>query len=312
MSITPFVKSSAELKAYNFGNFKRDIIKSARKLAKNHFSAETAAPFYLNLHENCTEKNPKGNFFIVFGKIQRWKDYAKIKAKDAKELALRGYCFVTMENNTLILNLMGVQGKLRSKPNDIRKAGAAAISKAKLRFELVKGEFDENENLENRAESLPEVEDSGEDIDDSDLEGDASGADDAVAAADNETTTANPQIEQAAQKALDAIRQAFSFIQSTTNLETYAVQANNIKEAYKSWAALNQKHPRPASEQTSINETMAAVKARANELRMTKLENLIGKYEALADKPAQAKTEALKLQQQIESLIEVLNKAGIA
>lgn len=159
MSLKPLCLSPDNLKSYTFKEFKAGFFKAVKKLAKKHDKAEFAAPFYL-----CTEQkfaDTESEFFMVFGKLAKWKKYAKENA--LKTAALRGMCYVSLdtEKKCLVLNLMPVAGKLKSKENVIVKALKSVVAQSRCQIAILKGEFSEAmmEKLEAATEAMEDVAD---------------------------------------------------------------------------------------------------------------------------------------------------------
>lgn len=163
MSLKPLCATPDDLKSYTFKDFKGKLFKAIKKLAKKHDKPEAAAPFYL-----CTTQkyaDAASEFFMVFGKLAPWKNYAKKNATQTE--ALRGLCYVTLDEKakSLVLNLMPVAGKLKAKELQIVNGMKTVVSKARCRVAIVKGDFSEEmmEKLETATENMEEVVETAED-----------------------------------------------------------------------------------------------------------------------------------------------------
>ncbi len=161
MSVKPLCKSPQELGNFTGKEYKAKFLKSVKKLAKKHTSQETAAPFFLDTEAKLKDG---AGFLLLFGKMNAWKKHAKDTAP--KSEALRGYCFVTTAaDGSLVLNLMPVAGKLKSKENIIQKELKKVIAVGKVQAAIVKGDFVDNDALEAAAEAMEETPDSADDDD---------------------------------------------------------------------------------------------------------------------------------------------------
>ena len=159
MSLKPLCLTPDNLKSYTFKEFKNNFFKAVKKLAKKHDKAEFAAPFYL-----CAEQkfaDAESEFFMVFGKLSKWKKYAKENA--LKSAALRGVCYVSHdeEKQCLVLNLMPVAGKLKAKENIIIKGLKTVVSQSRCQIQILKGEFTDDmmDKLEAATEAMEDVAD---------------------------------------------------------------------------------------------------------------------------------------------------------
>lgn len=161
MSVKPiFLKPELVAQAAK-KDFKAKFLKTMRKLAKKHSSQDTAVPFYLQTEAKY--KDGEGFLFLA-GKMNSWKKYAKENAP--KEMALRGYCYITSDDKGfLLVNIMPVAGKLKAKENAIGKAARAVASANKIGFQFLQGEFKDNDELDNKTEAMEETPDTP-DLDD--------------------------------------------------------------------------------------------------------------------------------------------------
>ena len=162
MSLKPLCLTPEQLNSFTYKEFKSKFFKAVKKLAKKHDKQDVAAPFYL-----CTTQkfaDAESEFFMVFGKLSKWKKYAKEQAM--KTLALRGMCYVTLdtEKKCLMLNLMPVAGKLKTKENLITKALKTVIAQSRCQIQILKGEFTEAmmEKLATATEAMEDVADDDE------------------------------------------------------------------------------------------------------------------------------------------------------
>lgn len=159
MSLKPLCLTPDNLKSYTFKEFKANFFKAVKKLAKKHDTQELAAPFYL-----CTEQkfaDSESDFFMVFGKLSKWKKHAKENA--LKTAALRGMCYVSLDEvkQCLVLNLMPVAGKLKSKENIIIKAMKSVVAQSRCRIAIIPGDFSEDmlDKMEAATEAMEDVAD---------------------------------------------------------------------------------------------------------------------------------------------------------
>jgi hypothetical protein len=163
MSLKPLCATPDDLKSYTFKDFKGKLFKAIKKMAKVHDKPEAAAPFYLCADQKYAD-NPSA-FFMVFGKLAKWKNYAKQNAPKIE--ALRGLCYVTFDEKlkSLVLNLMPVAGKLKAKENIIAKGLKTVVSASRCQVAIVKGDFSEEmmEKLEAATENMEEVVETAED-----------------------------------------------------------------------------------------------------------------------------------------------------
>lgn len=159
MSLKPVCPKPDALENYTFKKFKGAFFKAIRKLAKKHNSPENAAPFYLHTKQDYIDR-PE-SFFMVFGKMNAWKRYAKHFA--TKLLALRGACYVTYdpEAKNLLLHIMPVAGRLKSKENAVARAMKQVVPPTRCSVVFDKGDFDESmlDNLESLTESMEDTPD---------------------------------------------------------------------------------------------------------------------------------------------------------
>jgi hypothetical protein len=162
MSLKPICPSPKELENFSFKEFKGRFFKEVKKLAKKHNSQATAAPFFLHTEQQYSDA--PGEFFMVFGKLAKWKAHAKQIA--VKESALRGLCFVSYDEQgkSLVLNLMPVAGKLKAKESLLIKALKTVVNPSRCSLNLIQGEFDEAlmEQHEAATEAMDEVADDAE------------------------------------------------------------------------------------------------------------------------------------------------------
>lgn len=161
MSLKPLCASPDSLKSYTFKEFKGGLFKAIKKLAKKHDKPEVAAPFYLCIEQKFADAEKE--FFLVFGKLNAWKKYAKDNAMQVQ--ALRGVCYVSYDETAkcLVLNLMPVAGKLKAKENQIAKAMRTVVNPSRCRVEISKGEFSE-EMLDKLAAATETMEDVPDDV----------------------------------------------------------------------------------------------------------------------------------------------------
>ena len=164
MSLQPICPNPQELGSLAFKVFKAKFIKSARKLAKKHNSADTAVPFFLNAKQKFSD-DPEG-FLLLFGKMAKWKAHSKMTA--VKEPALRGLCYaaVNAETGALTIYLMPVAGKLKSKPALIAKGLKTVAAPSKCQIEIVAGEFTEDmlDKAEAAVENMAEEPDTEDEV----------------------------------------------------------------------------------------------------------------------------------------------------
>jgi phage terminase Nu1 subunit (DNA packaging protein) len=99
--------------------------------------------------------------------MAKWKAHAKTTA--LKEPALRGLCYVSYDENgkSLVLNLMPVAGKIKTKENLIIKAMKTVVNPSRCSVVITEGEFGDDlfDKMEAATEAMEEVAD--------DVEGDA-------------------------------------------------------------------------------------------------------------------------------------------
>lgn len=142
-------------------DFKANFLKTMRKIAKNHKSQDTAVPFYLQTDAKYSDGE---GFLFIAGKLGIWKNYAKVNA--VKEMALRGYCFITTdEKGWLLVNIMPVAGKLKGKESLIGKTARMIASASKIGFQFLDGDFKDNDELDKKTEAMEETPDTP-DLDD--------------------------------------------------------------------------------------------------------------------------------------------------
>lgn len=158
MSVTPFIKTPNELKDFSLKEFKAKFFKLLKKMALKHFNEDNAVPFYMNVAAGY--KDSSNGFLMVFGKIKPWQKHARESC--SKDEAMRGYCFATKDEKTGLykLNLMPVAGKIKTKEALVKKEMKTVVPAAKLEVSILKGEFKENPDLENKVEAMEETPDS--------------------------------------------------------------------------------------------------------------------------------------------------------
>lgn len=158
MSVTPFIKTPNELKDFSLKEFKAKFFKLLKKMALKHFNEDNAVPFYMNVAAGY--KDSSNGFLMVFGKIKAWQKHARESC--SKDEAMRGYCFATKDEKTGLykLNLMPVAGKIKTKEALVKKEMKTVVPAAKLEVNILKGEFKENPDLENKVEAMEETPDS--------------------------------------------------------------------------------------------------------------------------------------------------------
>ena len=159
MSLVPLCPTPKELDKFSFKEFKSKFFKAVKKLAKKHNSPQTAAPFFLNLEQKYSDQ--ASAFFMIFGKMAKWKGHAKERA--VKEAAMRGACYVSYDEvaKSLTLHLMPVAGKVKSKEALVIKGLKKVVSPSRCSIQLVEGEFSEEmlNALEEATENMPETPD---------------------------------------------------------------------------------------------------------------------------------------------------------
>ena len=158
MSVKPICPTPKELDSFTFKEFKGKYFKAIKKLAKKHNSQETAAPFFMNLEQKF--KDQEKGFFMIFGKLAKWKAHAKQTA--VKELGMRGLCYVTFDeaDKSLTLHLMPVAGKAKSKDALVAKGMKTVVNPSRCSVEIVQGEFSEDmmDKAADAAEAMEETE----------------------------------------------------------------------------------------------------------------------------------------------------------
>ena len=162
MSLQPQCLTPKDLETLEFKVFRGGFFKAVKRLAKKHNSQATAVPFFLNAKQKFKD-NPEA-FFMIFGKMAKWKAHSKAAA--VKEPALRGLCFASVDeaSGVLKLSLMPVAGKLKSKENVIVKGLKTVVAAGKCQIEILQGEFSEDllERMEQATENLPDEPDTPE------------------------------------------------------------------------------------------------------------------------------------------------------
>jgi uncharacterized protein CbrC (UPF0167 family) len=142
-------------------DFKAKFLKTMRKLSKKHNSQDTAVPFYLQTDAKYSDGE---GFLFLAGKMKPWEKFAKANAP--KELALRGYCFITTDDKGwLLVNIMPVAGKLKSKETLISKMLKMIASASKIGIQFLPGDFKDNPELDSKTEAMEETPDTP-DLDD--------------------------------------------------------------------------------------------------------------------------------------------------
>ena len=158
MSLKPLIADPAQLKQTDAAQLKAELPGLARRMLKKHHSRETAIPFFMDLQAEY--KGGQQQLLFLCGKLSAWKKHIKQRLSEAE--ALRGYCFIEASEagNGFVLQLMPTQGKAKKKIDKLQKALKQLISPAKLRVELVPGEFSEDDPalqaLAEAADAAPE------------------------------------------------------------------------------------------------------------------------------------------------------------
>jgi len=149
MSFNPVCKPN-ELAKLKFKDDKPEVAKFVKKMyAKGHTNKDNLVPIFLDVEHTFADGEVA--MFIVAGKLNDWKTHIKnAVAKESAEV-LKGYAFALFSEETgYELKIAPVKGKMR-KETVLDKAFKKLVgSKAVLNL---LDEMEENDDLENRAES---------------------------------------------------------------------------------------------------------------------------------------------------------------
>lgn len=281
MSVKPIAASPDELKSLKFKDFKGKFYKFLKKLAIKHTSQATAAPFFMDLQQNYVDGATE--VFFAAGKMQKWKLYAKQNATKLEE-ALRGFCYVTLDEQSQIytLNLMPIAGKLKTKEKKIQMGMRAAVPLSKVTVAVVAGEFVDNDALEAAVEAMAEAPDEVEAEDDEQpvVSHSAANSEHAPAAAG-----LSPKQEALAQKAASELAKLSSEIDAIADAKAFSeLTEKKFKPLYGAWAQLNTVSKRPADETKLVEDVKESLQQAGKGLQLKNLEAKIGEYEKIAKK----------------------------
>lgn len=250
MSVQTLCKTPEDLAKFSVKEFENKFFKSVKKLAKKHFSLDTAAPCYLSLEEKLMDIDK--TFLLLFGKFSKWRNYAKQKAKTS--LALYGCCFITSceESNALIINIVPAIGKIKKKEDLIAKHLKKMISISRCKIKILDLPLSEEQlnKLEAKTEAMEETIDSGENeettgkTDNNFTENtpqntntDNNNTDEKEEIAGKELTPTQAQKIESIKADIAAIKELLSKINSCESLEELGDLDKQVKEKFAPYAS---------------------------------------------------------------------------
>ncbi len=243
MSVQPLCKKPDELKSFKQKDFKGGFFKFIKKLAQKHTSPETAAPFYLNASEKFSDGD---GFIFLAGKIKTWKEHARTAIKTSKATSYRGVCYVTMEGDKYILNLMPVAGACKDAVLTRGMKSCVSASKCEARVTESKLTEAEIEALAEKLDSEKEVELIDEDPNDAESLGDEMqdeiaeaelAAEDAAATGDTKkATAANAKLQEMADDItkLEGLLEKMAASDNAAEVQTLDKEIRTIFAKYQS------------------------------------------------------------------------------